>query len=365
MPSRNPKTTSSNDDRLSGREKSREQRIRRPTDKEAQRRQEIDDTDKAKLAKLQRATARKVVHDSNSELDPAEQEQEPAFSSQVVPSKPTETKVKALTQRTSKIPPTSTQVFRNITNERNPSSHHSDGHDPTDQRSDRSREDTFSDRQVTDEVRYARSESREWRGRPRSRSTSPAAASIRGRSPSAGDKRHRSSSVDSVIAETQAQKLSAGSGRPKVADFDDLTQETAKEAIGAYRCMLAARDPYPDAGTSSEWSKESWGYGQENAGTKVALTPVLAKIVTKRGSQFRGELKTKAVPVVTCALKFQTGGNKKILKANRKKAEDLLEGNSFVYEDPVAKTGLYQTFLIQLIANLMWFANKSDEGIKD
>ncbi|KAJ6559536.1 hypothetical protein B0H19DRAFT_874276, partial [Mycena capillaripes] len=77
-----------------------------------------------------------------------------------------------------------------------------------------------------------------------------------------------------------------------------------------------------------------------------------------------GEVKTKAAPVVISALKFQTGGNKKILKANRKKAEDLKEGNSFVYEDPVAKTGLYQTFLIQLIANLIFFANKHDEGIK-
>jgi hypothetical protein len=84
------------------------------------------------LAKLQWAIARKVVHDSDSELDPVEQDQErlcvlhiivfltlypPTLqvSSQAVSSKPTETKAKALTQRTSKLPPT--QVFRNITNE--------------------------------------------------------------------------------------------------------------------------------------------------------------------------------------------------------------------------------------------------------
>ncbi|KAJ6528049.1 hypothetical protein B0H19DRAFT_1256268 [Mycena capillaripes] len=350
--SSNPKTASSirNDDRLTAKENvhKNEKRARRLTEKEAQRRQEEAEAQQLKAAKTRKAAERQNVHDSESELDPTEREHEPAFSSQIVPSKPIETKAKALTHRLSKVPQASTKVFKEITN--------------ADQRSGRSddREGTCSDR--GEEEHYTRSDSRGQRGRTSSRSISPAGSvHDRSSSPSVGDKRRRSNSVDSVIAQTQAQKVNANGGRPKVGDYDDETQETAKEAIGAYRCFLSARNPFPPPVLSNEWAKEAWCYGQENAGTAVTLTPTLAKITTKRGSQFRGELKTKAAPVVISALKFQTGGNKKILKANRKKAEDLKEGNSF---DPVAKTGLYQTFLIQLIANLMFFANKHDEGIK-
>ncbi|KAJ7500773.1 hypothetical protein B0H11DRAFT_1908639 [Mycena galericulata] len=64
-------------------------------------------------------------------------------------------------------------------------------------------------------------------------------------------------------------------------------------------------------------------------------------------------------PIVVCTLKLMTGKSKKLIKANHKKADDLKEGQAF----DSAGTGLFQTPLIQMIANVMWFANKFYEGI--
>ncbi|KAJ7431464.1 hypothetical protein B0H11DRAFT_1941692 [Mycena galericulata] len=109
--------------------------------------------------------------------------------------------------------------------------------------------------------------------------------------------------------------------------------------------------------------QEAWTLGKQVAGTTILTTPTLAKMVFKRASQCRCELRTKSHPIVICALKFMTGKSKKMIKANRKKADDLKEGQAFVYKDS-AGTRLFQTPLIQMLANVMWFANKFDEGIE-
>ncbi|KAJ7494241.1 hypothetical protein B0H11DRAFT_1717334, partial [Mycena galericulata] len=89
--------------------------------------------------------------------------------------------------------------------------------------------------------------------------------------------------------------------------------------------------------------------------------------VFKRASQCRCELKTKSHPIVICALKFMTGKSKKMIKANCKTADDL-KRRAGIYFSPHSKdsagTGLFQTPLIQMIANVMWFASKFDEGIE-
>ncbi|KAJ7671903.1 hypothetical protein B0H17DRAFT_1208833 [Mycena rosella] len=303
------------------------------------RRNPGDNSEEARQSKAvhaDKAAARQIVHDSDSELGSDQEDKGPSFTSCIVASKPAANKVQALVQHTNKVPEASTKVFRESTN-RTESSSGGSG------------------------TTAALNEPEE-RGRRSSRSASPEPLSNHsGRT--AGDKCHRSSSADSVIAPTQVQKTSS-SGRLKISDFDDITQETAKEAIGAYHCFLAAHEPFPDVVLNKDFVTEAWQYGQKNAGTKVAITPTLAKIVGKRGSQFRGELKTKTHPLVQCELKFQSGSNPKIMKLNRTKAEDLKEGKVFVYKNPAQRKGLFQVFLIQMIANLMFFVNRHDEGIK-
>ena len=95
---------------------------------------------------------------------------------------------------------------------------------------------------------------------------------------------------------------------------------------------------------------EVWKFTCTELETTTAITPQIAKLVkstslspiifvnfhhwqiTSRGSQLRGELKTKARPLVEGYYGFESGLNRKMVAKNRKTAENLKEGKGFVYK---------------------------------
>ncbi|KAF7371946.1 hypothetical protein MVEN_00052500 [Mycena venus] len=201
------------------------------------------------------------------------------------------------------------------------------------------------------------------RRRPRSPSLRPLSPRPRSVSPSAGDKRHRSSSIDSEeLRSTQSQRTTGSSGRPRAKDLDDNTKEFALFAIDHYRCLISTQQPFPDSATETAMVRKAWYRACEEMGEQLPLTPAVAKLISNRGSQLRGELKTKVRPLVELMYGFKTGQNKKSISFNRKNAEDLKDGTAFAFKDAEAKKGLYKHPIFQMAVNAMWFANRRDEG---
>ncbi|KAF7364494.1 hypothetical protein MVEN_00317800 [Mycena venus] len=202
------------------------------------------------------------------------------------------------------------------------------------------------------------------RRRPRSPS-SPLRSSprLRSASPNAGDKRHRSSSVDSDdLRSTQSRRTTHSGGRPRAKDLDDNDKECAFVAMDIYRCLISTEQAFPDSATEMTMVRRAWDGACEEVGERLPLTPAIAKLISNRGSQLRGELKTKIRPLVELMYGFKSGQNKKTIAFNRKLAEDLKEGSTFAFKDVVAKTGLYKHPILQSAVNIMWFANRRDEG---
>ena len=89
--------------------------------------------------------------------------------------------------------------------------------------------------------------------------------------------------------------------------------------------------------------------------------------VASRASHVRGELKTKARPLVEAIFGFESGHNRTRIAENRALAAMLKDGYCFVYEvrseDPAQRKGLYKAQIIQKVINAMWFANKHDKGV--
>ncbi|KAG1886052.1 hypothetical protein F4604DRAFT_1675733 [Suillus subluteus] len=52
-----------------------------------------------------------------------------------------------------------------------------------------------------------------------------------------------------------------------------------------------------------------------------------------------------------------------VIRKNRALAESLKSGSVFVFKDWLVKTGIYKTKLLQEGINLMWFMNRTDEGV--
>lgn len=166
----------------------------------------------------------------------------------------------------------------------------------------------------------------------------------------------------------KAQKLTEHEGRPRARDYDDVTQEFVITAIGDYRVRLCAEGPMPDHTQEATLLKASWAKALQTTGVNLVRTPQLAKLITNRSSQVRGELKAKLRPLVEGMFGFHSSQTKPAIKKNRALAEELKEGANFAFKHRALvqdeRRGFLKAPIIQKIINTMWFANKNDEGVK-
>lgn len=209
-----------------------------------------------------------------------------------------------------------------------------------------------------------RSKSPPHRSRPRSKSPPRHICSpTRSLSPDAGEKHPRSSSAESDdLRPTQSQRVSASGGRPRARDLDERTREYVMYAISLYRCYISAEEPFPDSPGEHGLVTRVWDMTCVVMGKKMLLSPTVAKLITNRGPQVRGELKTKIKPLVELNYGFRSGQDKKTIAFNRKLAENLKEGSAFAFKHVKEKRGLYKNPILQMAVNAMWFANRRDEG---
>ncbi|KAJ7250084.1 hypothetical protein B0H12DRAFT_1019348, partial [Mycena haematopus] len=161
---------------------------------------------------------------------------------------------------------------------------------------------------------------------------------------------------------TQSQRTTGSSGRARAKDLDEITTEYAVLAMDFFRCNVSTKQAFPDSAMENTMVRRAWKEACEEIGEGRILTPVVAKLIASRGSQLRGELKTKIRPLIDVMYGFKSGQNKKTIAFNRKLAEDLKEGSAFAFKDIENKKGLYKHPIIQSAVNAMWFANRRDEG---
>ncbi|KAK7000822.1 hypothetical protein R3P38DRAFT_2650559 [Favolaschia claudopus] len=141
---------------------------------------------------------------------------------------------------------------------------------------------------------------------------------------------------------TPVPRTSSSGSRPRAKDLDDDSKEYVAFASDHYRCLLARRQAFPDSRMETEMVREAWGEACEEMGERLVLTPAMAKLISSRGSQMRGEIKTKSRPLIDPMYGFESGQNKETVAANRKLAEHLKETSNFAY-----KVRLYIPFEIR------------------
>ncbi|KAJ7062181.1 hypothetical protein C8F01DRAFT_126258 [Mycena amicta] len=197
----------------------------------------------------------------------------------------------------------------------------------------------------------------------------PSPGSERSPSPVAGDKRQRSSddTIDDLVHVAQAPKVNAQHrGLTRARDFDDSTQELISATCAIYRCLLTTKSGFPDSTQDLILVQDAWKMACSTLGVSMRLSTVLAKLIGKRGSQLRGELKTKTRALVELFFHFQSGQNTQTTRRNRQLAEDLKSDMGYAHykfsPDASKRKGRYRARIIQKIVNVMWFNNRRDEG---
>ncbi|KAG2111753.1 hypothetical protein DEU56DRAFT_985303 [Suillus clintonianus] len=163
------------------------------------------------------------------------------------------------------------------------------------------------------------------------------------------------------------KKHSDGSRLPsrvKVTDFDDVSKDILVTAISIFHCLIVTQAPFPNSiADETMLGKEAWREACQLKGINIKLTPLAIKMLLKRTSHVRGELKMKMRSLTRTFFGFRSSELRDVIRQNRDLAEALKDGSSFVFKDWKAKTGIYKTELLQDGINVMWFANRNDEGI--
>ena len=147
---------------------------------------------------------------------------------------------------------------------------------------------------------------------------------------------------------TKTLKIEKKSTRPKAGDYHDSQKELVLTAANIYRVLLASRGPFPNTATEVKLIKKAWKLMNDESGLKaIPLTPSIITIVSiatsdfflltftqikARGSQLRGEAKTKTASLVEALYGFDSGRSKRAITENQKIAESLKEDKGFVYE---------------------------------
>lgn len=136
-----------------------------------------------------------------------------------------------------------------------------------------------------------------------------------------------------VVKKQKMTMSGSGSrGRLTAGDFSMLEQSLLVVAQRHYRSLIATDWPYPDLTEATTYAKDAWAKACSGKNVSVALTDGLSTLITARGSQLRGEVKSKCRTLVPVLYKLYDATQKADPRETRDKVAVLLQGNSFIFK---------------------------------
>ncbi|EIW80283.1 hypothetical protein CONPUDRAFT_90562 [Coniophora puteana RWD-64-598 SS2] len=156
--------------------------------------------------------------------------------------------------------------------------------------------------------------------------------------------------------------------RPKARDFPSDVQQLIFAAIHVFYALMCNGHAFPTSFQEYSWSDKAWKKACDHYEHDIRLTAELRKLITDRTSHLRGELKTKARPLVASAFGFEDTVDEDAQAANRKLVEDLKKDSSFVYRvrgnTPEEHRGMFLAKIIQQLINDIFYKGKKATAVK-
>ncbi|KAJ8521883.1 hypothetical protein ONZ45_g1434 [Pleurotus djamor] len=165
-----------------------------------------------------------------------------------------------------------------------------------------------------------------------------------------------------VIKRARLTFVSSGSrGRTKGSDINGPGKPVLELSFTNFRAFVSTDTPFPTHDEINQAIVNIWCRSCKQVGVLVEFEEAVSVLVGQRGPQMRGELKTKARPIVE--LTYGLNAEDDRIKM-RKHVERLLSRYTFVFQDTSTRTGMYTNDIIQTIVNKVWFSNRKADGVK-
>ncbi|KAF7964902.1 hypothetical protein HWV62_1769 [Athelia sp. TMB] len=177
--------------------------------------------------------------------------------------------------------------------------------------------------------------------------------------------RPQSEHDDGILkAEFQNGQEPAHGSRPAAKDYKRPTYNRLICAIRDFETQVYTNKPFPDPDEQVELAKKCWGRVNAALEQKMEFTDRMLVIVSCRGSRARGQLVGVTRSLVVEHYEFSRITSAKSARANREKAEALLEDGAFHYKDIEHKSGFTEHKIIVAILQQSFFKTKSSPGVK-
>lgn len=147
---------------------------------------------------------------------------------------------------------------------------------------------------------------------------------------------------------------SGSRGRLCARDLDCLARAVLKIAIRHYRCQLSTLNPWPDELDEQKMALDCWRRACDEKGVELEFTEETLILITRRGSQLRGELKTKMRPILETLFKLEAPSTREERVQLRMYVTQLKDHTLYIYKDPDSRRGAYEHPFIQKTINTMW-----------
>ncbi|EIW85981.1 hypothetical protein CONPUDRAFT_86174 [Coniophora puteana RWD-64-598 SS2] len=148
----------------------------------------------------------------------------------------------------------------------------------------------------------------------------------------------------------------------------DEVQDVLWAAISIFGSLMCLDHAFPNSLQEHQWAERAWKKACEFYNVEHVLTPAVRKLITDRTSHLRGELKTKARPLVETTFGFEVSDDADVQAANRKLVEDLKRDTAFVYrvrgETAEEHRGMFLAKIIQQLINAVFYKGKKAMAVR-
>ncbi|OJT07806.1 hypothetical protein TRAPUB_1289 [Trametes pubescens] len=163
-----------------------------------------------------------------------------------------------------------------------------------------------------------------------------------------------------------AEKHQPG-GRPKQGDYEEEARDIMGLAAVIFKGKIMAEYAYPSKLTERVWARTAWFHAAEKLSIELAPTAEALRLVAVYSWNLRGELKRAARGLVQGFYGFKPLVDPPSQLYNRQLAALLSRNRTFTYEtinkESEEHEGLYESPLVQMIINLVFFKNATDDGV--
>nr|VWO96078.1 Pyriculol/pyriculariol biosynthesis cluster transcription factor 1 [Ganoderma boninense] len=147
-------------------------------------------------------------------------------------------------------------------------------------------------------------------------------------------------------------------------DCDASMQEILDDASILFKCRMSTEDAYPDILQARTWAKAALTQAAIQHGVIINPDASITRLVTRYSWHLRSEIGKEArIAVKSAKFAFNPATDEEAVRHNQARAQYLLSGRTYAYQDPDQRDGLYEAGAIQEIINTVYYKNRNDDGV--